>query len=160
MYQLDALMQSDVAALRAEVAAALDARESAEGVSLHFAKWGAVAMFTLGLGRQVAPSAIDLATLALAGICGGGAQVSMTKAYGLDKAARVGAIGYSGVVMSQLLAVLVLAELPTPRQLGGAAMILLCDLPTRFMPSGMRLGVVTALAGGPFLLWLLRRRPC
>ncbi len=101
----------------------LGPRESAEGVSLHFAKWGAVAMFAVGFGRQVVPSALDLGTLALAGLCGGGAQVSMTKAYGLDKAARVGAIGYSGVVMSQLLAVAVLGELPTARQLGGAAMI-------------------------------------
>jgi drug/metabolite transporter (DMT)-like permease len=101
----------------------LGARESAEGVSLHFATWGAVAMFAVGLGRQVVPSAVDLGTLGLAGLCGGAAQVSMTKAYGLDKAARVGAIGYSGVVMSQLLAVAVLGELPTLRQLGGAGMI-------------------------------------
>ena len=28
------------------------------------------------------------------------------------------------------------------------------------LPSGLRLGVVTALVGGPFLLWLLRRQPC
>ena len=44
--------------------------------------------------------------------------------------------------------------------LGGAALVLLCDLPTRFLPGGLRLGVMTALLGGPFLLWMLRRNPC
>lgn len=74
-----------------------------------------------------------------------------------------GVIGFVGLVVPHLLR---LAFGPDHRRLlllamlGGAAMVLLCDLPTRFMPSGMRLGVVTALAGGPFLLWLLRRRPC
>ena len=74
-----------------------------------------------------------------------------------------GVVGFVGLVVPHLLR---LAFGPEHRRLlllsmlGGAAMVLLCDLPTRFMPSGMRLGVVTSLAGGPFLLWLLRRRPC
>lgn len=74
-----------------------------------------------------------------------------------------GVVGFVGLVVPHLLR---LAFGPEHRRLlllsmlGGAAMVLLCDLPTRYMPSGMRLGVVTALAGGPFLLWLLRRRPC
>lgn len=74
-----------------------------------------------------------------------------------------GVIGFVGLVVPHLLR---LAFGPEHRRLlllsmlGGAAMVLLCDLPTRYMPSGMRLGVVTALAGGPFLLWLLRKRPC
>lgn len=74
-----------------------------------------------------------------------------------------GVVGFVGLVVPHLLR---LAFGPEHRRLlllsmlGGAAMVLLCDLPTRYMPNGMRLGVVTALAGGPFLLWLLRRRPC
>ena len=74
-----------------------------------------------------------------------------------------GVVGFVGLVVPHLLR---LAFGPEHRRLlllsmlGGPAMVLLCDLPTRYMPSGMRLGVVTALAGGPFLLWLLRRRPC
>jgi iron complex transport system permease protein len=42
--------------------------------------------------------------------------------------------------------------------LAGASFILLSDLACR-MGGGLRLGVVTALIGGPFFLWLLRRRP-
>jgi iron complex transport system permease protein len=41
--------------------------------------------------------------------------------------------------------------------LGGAAFLLACDLVTRLFPIGLRLGVVTAVVGGPFFLWLLRR---
>jgi drug/metabolite transporter (DMT)-like permease len=102
--------------------------ESAEGVSLHFAIWAAVATFLLGLGRHVVPSTGALLSLALAGFTGGAAQVAMTKAYGLDKAARVGAIGYSGVVFAQILGVLVLHEYPSVRQLAGAALVVCSGL--------------------------------
>jgi len=97
--------------------------ESAEGVSLHFAIWAAIATFTLGIGHHVMPSPTALLSLVLAGFTGGAAQVAMTKAYGLDKAARVGAIGYSGVVFAQILGVLVLHEYPGVRQLAGAALV-------------------------------------
>ena len=100
-------------------------RESAEGVSLHFLAWAAVATFAIGLGRQVVPSLAAATSLVLAGVTGGLAQIFLTKAYGLDKAARVGAISYLGVVLSQLLGVVALHEIPGVRQLGGAALVLL-----------------------------------
>ena len=71
--------------------------------------------------------------------------------------------GFVGLVVPHLLR---LAFGPDHRRLlplsmlGGAALVLLCDLPTRFLPGGIRLGVMTALLGGPFLLWMLRRNPC
>ncbi len=74
-----------------------------------------------------------------------------------------GIVGFVGLVVPHLLR---LAFGPDHRRmlplsmLGGAALVLLCDLPTRFLPGGMRLGVMTALLGGPFLLWMLRRNPC
>ena len=74
-----------------------------------------------------------------------------------------GVVGFVGLVVPHLLR---LAFGPDHRRLlplsmlGGAALVLLCDLPTRFLPGGMRLGVMTALLGGPFLLWMLRRNPC
>ena len=77
--------------------------------------------------------------------------------------AVAGVVGFVGLVVPHLVR---LALGPDHRRLlplsmlGGAAMVLLCDLPTRFLGVGMRLGVVTALVGGPFLLGLLRRRPC
>ena len=74
-----------------------------------------------------------------------------------------GMIGFVGLVVPHLLR---LAFGPDHRRLlplsmvGGATLVVLCDLPTRFLPGGMRLGVMTALLGGPFLLWMLRRKPC
>jgi iron complex transport system permease protein len=74
-----------------------------------------------------------------------------------------GVVGFVGLVVPHLLR---LGLGPDHRRLlplsmlGGAALVLLCDLPTRFLPGGIRLGVMTALLGGPFLLWMLRRNPC
>jgi len=74
-----------------------------------------------------------------------------------------GVVGFVGLLVPHLLR---LAFGPDHRRLlplsmlGGAALVLLCDLPTRFLPGGLRLGVMTALLGGPFLLWMLRRQPC
>nr|WP_320132442.1 iron ABC transporter permease [uncultured Holophaga sp.] len=75
--------------------------------------------------------------------------------------AIAGVVGFVGLVVPHLLR---LAFGPDHRRLlplsvvGGAAFMLICDLPTRCLSSGLRLGVVTAIAGGPFLLYLLRRR--
>jgi iron complex transport system permease protein len=74
-----------------------------------------------------------------------------------------GVVGFVGLVVPHLLR---LGLGPDHRRLlplsmlGGAILVLLCDLTTRFLPGGMRLGVMTALLGGPFLLWMLRRNPC
>ncbi|MCE1228569.1 MAG: iron ABC transporter permease [Firmicutes bacterium] len=74
-----------------------------------------------------------------------------------------GIVGFVGLVVPHVVRLLAGPDhrrlLPLS-MIGGAALVLLCDLPTRFFSVGLRLGVVTALVGGPFLLWLLRRRPC
>ena len=43
--------------------------------------------------------------------------------------------------------------------LGGAALLLAADILVRVLPTGMelKLGVVTALVGAPFFLWLIFR---
>ncbi len=76
--------------------------------------------------------------------------------------AVAGLVGFVGLVVPHLLR-LVLG--PDHRQLlpaaalGGAAFLVICDTIARSMPGGMELpvGAITALAGGPFFLWLLRR---
>jgi len=71
-----------------------------------------------------------------------------------------GIIGFVGLLVPHVLR---LAFGPDHRRLlpfsmlGGAAFLLICDLVTRLFPIGLRLGVVTAVVGGPFFLWLLRR---
>jgi len=106
----------------------LGPRESPEGVSLHFAIYAALATFIVGLPWLRVPSLAAFVSMLVAGFTGGAAQVAMTKAYGLDKAARVSAAGYSGVVISQILGVLVLHETPGVRQLAGAGLVVLSGL--------------------------------
>ncbi len=74
--------------------------------------------------------------------------------------AVAGIVGFVGLVVPHAFR---LAVGPEHRRLvplcvvGGATFVLACDLAGR-MAGGLRLGIVTALVGGPFFLWLLRRR--
>jgi iron complex transport system permease protein len=74
--------------------------------------------------------------------------------------AVAGIVGFVGLVVPHALR---LATGPEHRRLvplcvvGGAAFVLACDLAGR-LSGGLRLGIVTAVVGGPFFLWLLRKR--
>ena len=73
-----------------------------------------------------------------------------------------GLIGFVGLVVPHLLRLLVgpgHRRLLPLSMLGGASFLLACDLATRFAPGQLRVGVVSAFVGGPFFLWLLRRKP-
>jgi iron complex transport system permease protein len=77
-------------------------------------------------------------------------------------AAIAGTIGFVGLIVPHLLRPLVGAEpgrlLPTS-MLGGAAMVLTADLALRILApySDVKLGVLTALIGAPFFVWLVIR---
>jgi iron complex transport system permease protein len=76
----------------------------------------------------------------------------------------VGVIGFVGLVAPHLM-----RRLGTPDHrtlipasaLAGAALLVFADLVARTVvrPSELPVGVITTLLGGPFFLWLLRRRP-
>jgi iron complex transport system permease protein len=70
-----------------------------------------------------------------------------------------GIIGFVGLVVPHLLRVLLGPDhrrLLPASMMAGAALTLACDVATRLLPGGLRLGVVTAFVGGPFFLWMLR----
>jgi len=74
--------------------------------------------------------------------------------------AVAGTVGFVGLVVPHLLRLVVGPEhrrLVPLSLIGGAAFVLACDLLGR-AAGNLRLGIVTALVGGPFFLWLLRRR--
>lgn len=76
--------------------------------------------------------------------------------------AVAGLIGFVGLVVPHLLRLLVgpgHKRLLPLSMLGGACFLLACDLLTRLAPGQLRVGVVSAMVGGPFFLWLLRRKP-
>ena len=73
-----------------------------------------------------------------------------------------GPIGFVGIVVPHLVRLLVGADhrLVVPASLGfGAAFLVACDLISRTVlaPIELPVGIVTALIGGPFFLWLLIR---
>ncbi len=74
--------------------------------------------------------------------------------------AAAGMVGFVGLIVPHTLRLLVGPEhkrLVPLSLVGGAAFVLGCDLICRCL-EGVRLGIVTAVLGGPFFLWLLRRR--
>lgn len=74
-----------------------------------------------------------------------------------------GSIGFVGLIMPHVVRFLVGADhrraLPAVVLLG-AAFLVACDIAARTVgaPEELPVGVLTALVGGPFFLWLMRRR--
>jgi iron complex transport system permease protein len=74
--------------------------------------------------------------------------------------AVAGTVGFVGLVVPHVLRLLFGAEhrrLVPLSLVGGAAFVIACDLLGRSV-GGLRLGIVTAFIGGPFFLWLLRKK--
>ncbi|MEM9782204.1 MAG: iron ABC transporter permease [Pseudomonadota bacterium] len=114
----------------------------------------------LTLGEEAAASVgVRLDRLRLAVVLGTAASVGAATAV-------AGAIGFVGLVVPHLMRPLVGAQpsrLLLASALGGAAMLLAADILVRMVAPGrdLKLGVVTALVGAPFFLWLVwqsRRR--
>src|SRR5690606_6628552 len=74
-----------------------------------------------------------------------------------------GSIGFVGLIMPHVVRLLVGADhrraLPAAVLLG-AAFLVACDIVARTVaaPEELPVGVLTALVGGPFFLWLMRRK--
>ena len=71
-----------------------------------------------------------------------------------------GTVGFVGLIVPHVLRLLFGAEhkrLIPLSLVGGAAFMIGCDLLGRFA-GGLRVGIVTSLIGGPFFLWLLRKK--
>lgn len=108
----------------------------------------------LTLGEDAAASlGIRLGRLRLAVVLGTASAVGAATAV-------AGTIGFVGLVVPHLLRPLVGAQpsrLLLASALGGAAMLLAGDLAVRLIAPGqdLKLGVLTALVGAPFFLWLV-----
>ena len=123
-------------------------------VSLLMLFMTAKALYALSLGEDVAQSlGVSLPRTRFLAIVG--------TALGVGAATAVaGMIGFIGLVVPHLLRPLVghhpVYLLPASA-LGGACFLLMADIVTRmvFINRDLKLGVVTALVGAPFFLWLL-----
>lgn len=116
----------------------LGATESAEAVVLHFSVVAAIVCSTLSIPFASAPSIEDAAVMIGGGLGATVGQLAMTRAYQLDRAARVGAMGYLQILVSTLVGVTVLDQ-PLVARVG--------------------LGIAAIVCAGALLVWsALRER--
>jgi drug/metabolite transporter (DMT)-like permease len=102
--------------------------ESHEAVVLHFSLVALLTMLLLALPTWTWPDARGGLYLLGAGLGGGGAQLAMTRAYSLHRAAPVTALSTLGVVFTWLLALPLFPERPSAGQLGGTLLVLLATV--------------------------------
>ncbi|MEP9398740.1 iron ABC transporter permease [Mesorhizobium sp. KR2-14] len=111
---------------------------------------------TLTLGRDAAASmGVNLRRVQLLAVLGTAASVGAATAV-------AGAIGFVGLVVPHLLRPLVGARpshLLPASALGGACVLLAADILVRVITpeKDLKLGVLTAIVGAPFFLWLVYR---
>ncbi|MEM1160090.1 MAG: iron ABC transporter permease [Pseudomonadota bacterium] len=111
----------------------------------------------LTLGEEASASlGVRVSRLRLLVVLGTAASVGAATAV-------AGAIGFVGLVVPHLLRPLVggrPSRLLLASALGGAVMLLAADIAVRVITPGqeLKLGVLTALVGAPFFLWLILKR--
>lgn len=98
--------------------------ETAEAISFHFAVFAAIVTTVIALIDGRIPKVRDAALLMLAGVCGGVAQVLMSRAYAKERAARVAGVSYLSPVVSAILGVVLLHERQGPSAVAGMALVI------------------------------------
>ena len=97
--------------------------ETAEAISVHFSLFAAVALGLLALTDLRMPTLRDAGLMVAAGVCAGFAQIAITRAYSMERAARVSGMSYISVVASALLGAAALHERPTLGAILGMALV-------------------------------------
>ncbi len=101
--------------------------EAPEAIAVHFSLVATATLLVVSLPslalHPVVPGAKDAFYMVLAGLAAGVAQLFMTRAYALERAAHVSAVGYLAVVVSAGLGALALHEWPTASAIVGMALV-------------------------------------
>lgn len=101
----------------------LGVRENSEAIALHMSLVAGVTLLLVSLPGFVVPSRHAVLPLVASALAGGLGQIALSRAYGLDRAARLSAVSYSGVVITYGLEVLVFARAPMLHQWIGAGLV-------------------------------------
>jgi len=124
-----------------------------------------------GIGLATLPRALDLLSLGGDAAAARGVDVRRAERVALLSASLAtgaavsigGPVAFMGIIVPHLVRLIVGADhrlvLPASA-LFGAAFLVVCDLVARtvFSPLELPVGIITALIGAPFFLWLLMRR--
>ena len=102
--------------------------ESGEAVVLYFSLFGALVMLCISIPVWETPDPITGLFLVLTGLSGGFAQVAMTRAYSLDRAARISALNYLGIIFTNIFAIPVFGGFPGFWQLVGSGLVILSGI--------------------------------
>jgi drug/metabolite transporter (DMT)-like permease len=102
--------------------------ESHEAVVFHFSLVASATLLALSFPVWRWPDSGNAGLLLGAGLAGGGAQIAMTRAYSLARAAPVTALSGLSIVFTYVLALPVFRDRPTPWQLGGSLLVILASV--------------------------------
>jgi len=106
-----------------------------EAIAFHFAVVAFVAHAAIASFTFTMPVGRDALYVIGAGLSGGLAQLAMTRAYALDRAARLSAMGYIGTVLGFTGAIVLLGERPGWLQIVGAALVVGAGVVLAFLTS-------------------------
>jgi drug/metabolite transporter (DMT)-like permease len=98
--------------------------ESSEAIVLHFSLVALATMVAISIPVWRTPDGRGALALLGTGLCGGAAQLAMTRAFAHDHAARLSALTYLGIVFTHLLAIPVFGERPSALQMAGSLLVI------------------------------------
>lgn len=102
----------------------LGKNEAPEAIALHFAIFAGIVFLTIAVFRWRPVGLLTSIMMALGSISGGVAQIAMTEAYRIERAARVSSLGYLNVVVTAMLGMAFLHERPDHWALAGMGLVL------------------------------------
>lgn len=98
--------------------------ETHEAVVLHFSLVSLAPMLALAIPVWQWPDARGALLLLGAGLGGGAAQIAMTRAFSLHRAAPITALSGLGIVLTHLLAIPIFGDRPTGWQIAGSLLVI------------------------------------
>ena len=107
--------------------------ETPEAIAVHFSVFAGVVMMSLSLFDLRLPTLRDAGFMVTGGVCAGFGQLALTRAYTLERAARVSGMGYLAIVASALLGAAVLGERPSLGAVAGMALVVIGGLVVTFI---------------------------
>ncbi len=102
--------------------------EAPESIAFFFHLVGFAVLSAMAAPAWSFPALGTVAVLVAAGMCGGVAQLMMTRAYTLDLAARVSVLGYSGVLFTRVAGAMIFGEPFGARELVGTLAVIVAGV--------------------------------